>query len=112
MAASLWARGAVTARLLGVRRLGSSKEAPKRHQQPDLQASVAPGAIEVPTAGNVHPNTPSLCPLQKQTEQQQSGGSVRDDASRKGEGGSGSEHEGQSSSEATTADSADSQTTG
>ena len=65
MAASWWSRGAVSARLLGVRRFGSTKAAPKRHQQPDFQGSLTADACKVPTAADVHSYTPSIYLLEK-----------------------------------------------
>jgi len=54
MAATWWAKGAVSARLLTVRKANSSgRAAPKRHQQPDFQAT-STGYWKVPTSGDLN----------------------------------------------------------
>lgn len=103
MLTSWWARGAISARLLGVRRFGSTaKAASKRHQQPDYQAHLPPGAAKVPTAGDVHSYIPSLYLLQKQ--QQPSSSGTEDDSAASDAVSSGDEDaaEGSSSSSAAT----------
>lgn len=66
LAVSWFAKGAVSARLLNVRRLGSSKAAPKRHIQPDFQAVTGASCFKVLTAGDIHSYIPVLYLLQQQ----------------------------------------------
>jgi hypothetical protein len=83
MAASWYARVAVSARLLGVRRFGTAKAAPKRYQQADFQY-VPPGSNcwKVPTAGDIQSMLPPLYLLQ---QRQQTAGSSSDSASSSSE---------------------------
>jgi len=89
MAASWFARGAVSARLLGVRRFGTARAARKRYQQADFQC-VQQGANcwKVPTAGDIQSMMPSLYLLQ---QQQQKAGSSSSDSASSGSESSGSE---------------------
>jgi hypothetical protein len=96
MAASWFARGAVSARLLGVQRFGTAKAAPKRYKQADFQ-HVQPGANcwKVPTAGDVHSILPTLHLLQ----QRQQTGSISNSnsassSSGSSDGGTGSDSSG------------------
>ena len=82
MAASWWARGVISARLLGVRRFGSTKAAPKRHQQPDFQGEAQQDAYKVPTAGDLH--IPDLYLLHRQAEQHPSSSMDGDQSSEAG----------------------------
>jgi len=84
MAASWWARGVISAHLLGVRRFGSTKAAPKRHQQPDFQGQAQQDAYKVPTAGDIHSYTPSLYLLHRQVEQQSASSMDGDESSEAG----------------------------
>jgi hypothetical protein len=95
MSASWYARGAVSARLLGVRRFGTAKAAPKRYQQADFQY-VPPGSNcwKVPTAGDIQSMLPPLYLLQ---QRQQTAGSSSDSecsSSCSSDGGSGSDSSG------------------
>jgi hypothetical protein len=66
MAAMWWSKGAVTARLLTLRRANSSgKAAPKRHEQQDFQAAAPAGSWKVPSSRDLASYTPSLYVLQK-----------------------------------------------
>jgi hypothetical protein len=98
MAASWFARGAVSARLLGVRRFGTAKAAAKRYQQSDLQQVQGANHWKVPTAGDIQSMMPSLYLLQRgQQQQQQKAGSSSDSASSSSDssdGGSGSDSSG------------------
>jgi hypothetical protein len=89
MAASWYARGTVSRRLLGVRRFGTSKAAAKRYQQSDFQ-HVQPGANcwKVPTAGDIQSMLPTLHLLQ---QKQRTAGSSSDSASSSTESSADSE---------------------
>jgi len=63
-----WAKGAVSARLLTVRKSGSCKAAPKRHQQPDFQATDT-GRWKAPTSGDLNSCSPGLFLLQRRQQQ-------------------------------------------
>ncbi len=94
MAASWWARGAVSARLLGVMRSNSrARAAPKRHQQPDYQASLPAGAAKVPTAGDMHSYIPALYLLQAVQQGSSSSTSDTEESSANDSKGSGSDGE-------------------
>jgi uncharacterized membrane protein YgcG len=95
MAASWFAREAVTARLLGVRRFGTAKAAAKRYQQSDFQQVQGANNWKVPTAGDIHSMTPSLYLLQQKAGSSSDSESSSSDNS---DGGSGSDSSGAGSS--------------
>jgi hypothetical protein len=65
MAATWWCKGAVTARLLTVRKAGSTgRAAPKRRAQADFQGVVPAGAWKVPSSRDLASYAPSLYLLQ------------------------------------------------
>jgi hypothetical protein len=67
MAATWWAKGAVTARQLTLRKAGSTgKAAPKRHAQADFQGQVPAGSWKVPSSRELSSYAPSLYLLQQQ----------------------------------------------
>jgi hypothetical protein len=77
MAATWWAEGAVTARLLTLRKAGSTgKAAPKRHAQADFQGQVPAGAWKVPSSRDLASFAPDLYLLQ-----QRPAGATDDDSS-------------------------------
>jgi hypothetical protein len=83
MSASWYARGAVSARLLGVRRFGTAKAAPKRYQQADFQyVPAGSNCWKVPTAGDIQSMLPPLYLLQ---HKQQMAGSSSDRANSSSE---------------------------
>lgn len=96
MAVSWYVKGAVSARLLSVRRLGSSKAAPKRHMQPDFQSATGSACWKVLTAGDLHSYIPVLYLLQQQ--QQSSSSGVDSDSSRSSSDSGSCEEEDNSSS--------------
>lgn len=69
MSAMWWSKGAITARLLTLRKANSSgRAAPKRHAQVDFQAQVPADAWKVPSSRDLSSYAPSLYLLQKQQE--------------------------------------------
>ena len=65
-----------------MRRFGSTKAAPKRHQQPDFQGEAQQDAYKVPTAGDLH--IPDLYLLHRQAEQHPSSSMDGDQSSEAG----------------------------
>jgi hypothetical protein len=83
MAASWFARGAVSGRLLGVRHFKTAKAAPKRYQQHDFQhVQQASNCWKVPTAGDIQSMLPTRYLLH---QKQQMAGSSSDSASSSSE---------------------------
>lgn len=86
MAAMWWAKGAVTARLLTLRKSSSTgKAAPKRHAQADFQGDVPAGAWKVPSSRDLASFAPALYLLQQRTAD------AAEDSSSSGSEGSDSE---------------------
>lgn len=79
MAVMWWAKGAVTARLLTLRKANSTgRAAPKRHMQGDFQGQVPAGAWRVPSSRDLASFAPALYLLQ------QSPASAAEDSSSSG----------------------------
>jgi hypothetical protein len=93
MAASSWCKGAVTARLLTLRKANSTgKAAPKRHAQADFQREPPAGAWKVPSSRDLVSYAPSFYLLQQRQ------GSSSADSSSDGEGSASSDEEDAASS--------------
>jgi len=87
MTAMWWAKGAVPARLLTMRKANSTgKAAPKRHEQADFQGQVPAGAWKVPSSRDLASFAPDLYLLQ-----QRPAGATEDDSSSSGSEDSASE---------------------
>jgi hypothetical protein len=100
MVASWFARGAVSARLLGVRRFRTAKAAQKRYQQDDFQhVQQGSNCWKVPTAGDIQSMLPTLYLLEQREQQQKAGSSSDSESSSSHSSGSGSESDGSSAAD-------------